>query len=66
MATRIAQKYANKLQGQRFDDAISICEHVSREYGEELTVNDGRAVYNAITPAPTRLDYHVELATARE
>jgi hypothetical protein len=66
MTNRIAQKYANKLSGQRFDDAISICDHVSRVYGEELTVNEGRTVYNAITPAPVRLDYHIEQATARE
>lgn len=66
MANRTAQRYAKELKGKRFDGAIDICEHVSRTYGEELTIAESRDVYNAITPAPVRLDYHIEQATARE
>jgi hypothetical protein len=64
--TNNVKRFAKELKGRRFDDAISVCAAVSREYGIELTIAEGRSVYNALTPTPIRLDYHVEQATARE
>ncbi len=58
--------YAKELKGQRFDDVVSLCDHVSREYGEELTLAQGRTVFNAVQQPAHRLDYHIENSTGRE
>lgn len=33
-----------------FDDVITLCEYVSRKYGIEMTLEQGREVYQRIQP----------------
>lgn len=44
---RIARQIAadEPSKGQ-IDSPVSVCEYYSREYGVELTVDEGRVVYN--------------------
>ena len=43
-----AKEWANQVSEMKFDDVVSLCEHISRRYGKELTLEQAKKVFDLL------------------